>query len=85
MTVLAIYNGQLMPSWPLGITLNSFLALFTSVAELALLVPIMEGVGQLRWQWFAKAPRQLTDFDLFDQASRGGFGSLKLLVSFKGG
>jgi hypothetical protein len=83
--VLAIYDGQLAPNWPLGITLNALLALLTSLAKLALLAPTMEGIGQLRWQWFSQQHRKLTDFDLFDQASRGTFGGLKLLVSLKGG
>lgn len=83
--VLAIYDNNDLPSWPLGITLNVYLAFFTSVAKVNLIVPIMEGLGQLRWNWFASAPRKLTDFELFEQASRSAWGSLRLLVSFKGG
>ncbi len=73
------------PEWPLNITLNAFLAFSTSLAKLAFLIPIVEGFGQLRWLWFAGRARRLSDFDLFDQASRGAYGGLRLLVSFKGG
>jgi len=82
---LKIYDGQLTPQLPLGITLNSYLALFTSLAKLCLLVPIIQGLGQLRWLWFKNRPRPLADFELFEDASRGSFGSLRLLVSMKGG
>lgn len=83
--VLKSYDGQPMPQWPLGITLNAFLAFFTSVAKLAMLIPVVEGLGQLRWLWFARKARKLADFELFEQACRGAYGSIKLLFSLKGG
>ena len=70
---------------PLGITLNGFVALFVSLAKLALLVPIVEGMGQLRWLWFSGRARKLSDFEAYEQAYRGTFGALKLLVTLKGG
>ncbi len=83
---MAIYDNKDLPNWPNGITLNVYLAFFTSVAKVGLIVPIVEGLGQLRWNWFGRgAARKLTDFELFEQASRSAFGSLKLLLSFKGG
>jgi hypothetical protein len=82
--VLRVYNGQLSPEWPLGITLNTFLAFLTSLAKLALVIPVTAGLGQLRWLWFSKS-RRLMEFELFEQASRGVLGSLRLLISLKGG
>ncbi|KAK3386861.1 hypothetical protein B0H63DRAFT_468510 [Podospora didyma] len=82
---LLVYDGQLTPNWPLGITLNSLLALLTSLAKIALLAPVVQGIGQLRWQWFSQRYQRLTDFDLFEEASRSTWGSFKLLVSLKGG
>ncbi|KAF5503032.1 hypothetical protein CGCF413_v005852 [Colletotrichum fructicola] len=37
------------------------------------------GLGQLKWEWFSQ-PRRLADVVLFDDASRGPWGSLMLLV-----
>jgi len=83
--VLAQADGKPPPEWPLGTTLNTFLAFFTSLAKFAFMIPVAEGLGQLKWMWFAAPrPRPLSDFQTFDDASRGAFGSLKLLVRFKG-
>lgn len=83
--VLIIFNGHPIPEWPLSITLNSFLAFFTSVAKLALLYPVSEAFGQLRWLRFTEKDRKLSEFETLEQASRGIFGSLKLLGTLKGG
>lgn len=82
--VLAQYDGNRPPEWPLGITLNTFLAFLATIAKAAVLVPVTRGLGQLRWVWFTK-PRRVDDFELFDGATRGAFGSMKLLVSLRGG
>ncbi|TPX12036.1 uncharacterized protein E0L32_007339 [Thyridium curvatum] len=85
--VVVLYrtDGQHPPEWPLGITLNTFVAFFTSLAKVAFMLPIVEGLGQLKWMWFATTrTKPLIDFQLFDEASRGGYGSLKLLFRCKG-
>ncbi len=83
--VLVRADGAAPPDWPLGITLNTFVAFFTSLARVAFMLPVVEGIGQLKWLWFASPqPRPLADFAAFDEASRGAFGSLKLLMRFKG-
>ncbi|KAH8881915.1 hypothetical protein GQ53DRAFT_666947, partial [Thozetella sp. PMI_491] len=82
--VLREYDDLAAPNWPMAITLNTFLAFFTSLAKLALMVPVTSGLGQLRWLWFSE-PRRLTEFELFEQAYRGIYGSCKLLFSFTGG
>lgn len=72
------------------------------------MIPVVEGLGQLKWTWFlapsastrrpstgqsysdgsssskSERARPLGDFQLFDDATRGAFGSLKLLVQGKG-
>lgn len=83
--VLARSDGNPPPQWPAGITLNTFLAFFTSLSKVGFMLPIIEGLGQLKWMWFMSSkPRPLADFQVFDEASRGAFGSLKLLLRFKG-
>ena len=85
MVVLSWYEGQEIPQWRFGLTLNALLALLTSLAKMALLVPIVEGLGQLQWLWFCNRSRKLADLEVFDQATRSAFGSLRLLFSLKGG
>ncbi|KAK4656893.1 hypothetical protein QC762_0040260 [Podospora pseudocomata] len=74
----------------LGVTLNTILAFLTSLAKVAFLVPIAEGLAQLKWIWFLSPVgrpakhRPLLDFQVFDDAIRGGIGGVRLLVGFKG-
>ena len=69
----------------LGITLNTILAFLTSLTKVAFMTPIVEGLGQLKWMWFlSRERRPLIDFQLFEEATRGGLGGTKLLFSFKG-
>jgi len=68
-----------------GLTLNTVLAFLTSLAKVAFLVPIVEGLGQLKWMWFlSRTPKPLHDMQVFDEATRGGLGGVKLLLGCKG-
>lgn len=80
---LEVYDGQRLPDWPSGITVNTIVALLSTVARTAFTVPVAEGLSQCKWNWFKQKPRPIQDFDLFDQASRGPWGSLNLLVRTK--
>lgn len=83
---LALADGSSPPARPLGlVTLNSFVAFFATVARVALMYPVAQGLSQLKWAWFlAPRARPLTDFQTFDQAARGIFGNVKLLIGYKG-
>ncbi|KAF6827139.1 hypothetical protein CMUS01_09121 [Colletotrichum musicola] len=82
--VLQGSDGQPPPDWPLGLTINTAVAALSTVSRIALAIPITEGLGQAKWAWFKKRPRPLGDFDAFEQASRGIWGSLTLVVRTKG-
>ncbi|KAK0619445.1 hypothetical protein B0T14DRAFT_208645 [Immersiella caudata] len=84
-TVLAQYNDKKAPEWPLAVSLNAFLALLASLMKAALLIPVAEGLGQLRWIWFTRKARRADDFELFDAATRGVSGRFMLLMSLKDG
>ncbi|KAK1723861.1 uncharacterized protein BDZ83DRAFT_579897 [Colletotrichum acutatum] len=83
--VLLKYDSQKQPNWPLDATLNSFLALFTTLAKAAFMVPVCACISQSQWAWFNKnsVTRPLYDFEVIDQASRGAWGSLILLWRFR--
>lgn len=82
---LRTFDGQSIDPnhWPLSpaITLNTLIALLTAVCQLSLLIPITQGLAQLKWNWFARAApsgipvpgreRSLGDFGLFDDAAFG--------------
>lgn len=78
------FDQQTLPDWPLGITLNSFLAFFTTCIKAAFMVPVSVAISQAQWNWFNRAkPQPLYDFHVIDQASRGPWGSLVLLWRFR--
>lgn len=83
MVVLWKFDGQKLPSWPLKITLNSFLSLFTTLAKAALLVPVSAAISHIQWSWFRGSTKPVYDFYLIDQASRGAWGSIALLWRFR--
>jgi len=82
--ILKHYDGQPAQKWPHPITLNSFLAVFTTLAKAGLVFPVTEALGQLKWVWFGEAERPLIDFQTFDEASRGPIGGIRLLGMLKG-
>jgi hypothetical protein len=82
--VLKEYDQKTMPSWPLGITLNTLLAFLTAVSQAGFVNPVFQGLSQMKWNWFVDKDRPLADFEKFDNASRGSWGSFLLVFSMKG-
>ena len=81
--VLALYDGKKQPQFIIpGITLNAYISVFAAIAKAALILPVSEAIGQLKWMWFWKEAK-LWDFHTFDSASRGPWGSLILLTTTK--
>jgi hypothetical protein len=55
------------------------------VVSAALILPISEAIGQLKWTWFqGDTSKEMIDFEIFDKASRGAWGSFLLLFRTKG-
>ncbi|KAL9081929.1 MAG: hypothetical protein Q9159_006891 [Coniocarpon cinnabarinum] len=75
---LGTYNGKPRPQWPYEITINTVVAIFGIILKACMLIPIAEGVSQLKWMWYHQA-RSLRDLEVFDAASRGINGSLRLI------
>ncbi|KAK1955987.1 hypothetical protein LY78DRAFT_544774, partial [Colletotrichum sublineola] len=76
--VLSIYQGKPLPKWPKLISINSLIAIFTAMFKASLILPVAEGLGQLKWNWFSRS-QKLGDLVMFDNASRGPWGSFLLL------
>jgi hypothetical protein len=61
------------------------IALLASLAKAAFVTAIVEGLGQLKWIWFlSPRARPLSDFQTFEEATKGGWGSWKLLFRLRG-
>lgn len=76
--VLAHFDQKGLPDWPLSITLNSFLAFFTTLIRATFMLPVSTAISQTKWTWFLQ-DRPMYDFHILDQASRGLRGSFMLL------
>ncbi|KAK1579926.1 uncharacterized protein LY79DRAFT_562858 [Colletotrichum navitas] len=81
--VLKSYDNEPLPNWPLGLTLNTVVAFIATFCRTSFVLPVVESLSQYKWNWY-KSPRPLRDFGAFDEASRGPWGSLKLLLTTKG-
>ncbi|KAF4972223.1 hypothetical protein FSARC_1175 [Fusarium sarcochroum] len=82
--VLQSYNDDEMPNWNGdssngGITLNAIVALIATVFRAILAFVALELLAQLKWDWLKASFRPMLDIQRFDDASRGAWGSLKLL------
>lgn len=83
--MLACYKSKPIPRWPLGLTLNAYISVLSKVASGALLLPVSEALGQLKWSWFqGETSKKMWDFEIFDSASRGPWGSMLLLIRTRG-
>ena len=83
-----IYHGRdfhdtnLLPS----LSLNSLIALLSTLNRVALMVPVGSAMSQEVWLWFYDAQRrssshaELRDLEISDAASRGAWGSLLFLL-----
>ncbi|KAF2667277.1 hypothetical protein BT63DRAFT_480275 [Microthyrium microscopicum] len=76
--LLSKYNGQPLPEWPQGITLNTVLSLFATALKALLLMAVAEGIGQLKWVDFL-TPQKLSHLGRFDDSSRGIWGCMRIL------
>ncbi|CAN9085811.1 unnamed protein product [Alternaria alternata] len=80
--VLYYLHDQPLSKWPSGLTI---IAVLSKLASAALILPISEAIGQLKWTWFhGKNSRDAFDFEIFDKASRGAWGSFILLYRTRG-
>jgi hypothetical protein len=73
---LAIYNRHTLISWPHAISLNTVLSTLRVALKGFLMIIIASALGQSKWLWFSDKRHALLDFQVFDQASRGPWGSL---------
>ena len=82
MVVLARYDHRPQPTWRY-VSLNSMISWLSTISKGCVLFSISEGIGQLKWVWFARKSRPLIDLGTFDGASRGIWGCAGLVWRLK--
>lgn len=80
--ILRVYDGKQQPSWR-WISLNTLLSWLSTVGKGCIAFSLSAGLSQLKWVWFAQRKRPLSDLRVFDNASRGIYGSAELLWALR--
>ncbi|KAI0011043.1 hypothetical protein F4779DRAFT_626726 [Xylariaceae sp. FL0662B] len=80
---LLLHADRPLPSWPFSITVNALISVLATISTSALLVPVTGTIGQRKWHWLSSGNHRLSDLELYDEASRGPWGSLLLLVQIR--
>lgn len=76
---LFIHQDRPLPKWPSLLSINTLVSIFTNIMQAALILPISQGISQLKWLWFRNT-RPLIDLERFDSASRGPWGCFLLIA-----
>jgi hypothetical protein len=86
--VLWFYHDKPQAEWKQSyFTLNGLIAFLATLVKTGLIVPVSAAIGQRKWLRFmpgkerVRRARRLGDFEVFDEASRGSLGSMKLVFS----
>ncbi|KAK2782024.1 hypothetical protein FQN52_006025 [Onygenales sp. PD_12] len=79
--LLMIYEHRSLSEWPYYVTINAAVSILISIMKAMMIVPLAEGLSQLKWSWFKK-PSNLHDMALLDAASRGPFGAGRAMFRF---
>jgi hypothetical protein len=78
--ILGLHDGQMMPEFWLGITLNTIISALATLGKGTLLITVANCLSQFKWAWFVgPGQKSLLEFQRLDEASRGMWGSIKLL------
>lgn len=79
--VLAANEYKSLAGWTFvfGISLNTLIAILSTLSRTALMVPVASCISQLKWIHLVNTSRPLHDVQVFDDASRSPWGSLELI------
>ncbi|OQE36241.1 hypothetical protein PENCOP_c012G03539 [Penicillium coprophilum] len=76
-------DNKPLSAWRASVSLNATISILTTACTTALMHGVSTFIGQSKWLHFKSRPRKLADFEKFDGASRGIWGSILLLTTVK--
>lgn len=82
--LLRAYEQKALPSFPHDLTLNTIISILSAASKSSMIYAVTASIGQLKWNWYYARKEQLQHIQLFDDASRGPWGSMMMLFSHKG-
>lgn len=78
--LLLQYDGKSLSSWKGStLSLNTVVSILAGVSKASLAFVVSACLGQFKWNWIRQIEAPLIDFDRLDGASRGIWGSFRLL------
>lgn len=77
--MLSQVDGRPQDDWKWLVQPTTCVAIFSTLARVALLLPLAECISQMKWLYLQEGCRSLIDIDQFDGASRGPFGAIRYL------
>ncbi|KAI1128314.1 hypothetical protein F5Y10DRAFT_177003 [Nemania abortiva] len=81
--VLKLFEDKEQPKWPHEITLNSVIAILSTILRALLAYVVAEVISYKKWGWF-DTTHPLQHLEKFDAASRGVWGAIQLLfITYK--
>lgn len=81
--LLKAFDGKSQPDWPYGIMLNSAISILTTMMKGFLLVPAAACISQSIWISYTMKSQRLDILAVYDAASRGPLGAVRLLWVFR--
>jgi hypothetical protein len=74
---LALIDGSKMDDWHFAWRIKppTIISILVTLCRINLAFFIAEGLGQLKWVFFEQREYQLSDFECFDEATRGPWGA----------
>jgi predicted Ser/Thr protein kinase len=81
--VLAIFDGRPIFEWK-SVTLNAIISVLSVAMKAGLTFAVAELIGQWKWILSSLGERLLIDFERIDMATRGPWGSLRVLSRMRG-
>ena len=81
--MLGVLDNEPLPPMPKGLTMNAIISILSTIAKSSLLLAVSSCISQLKWKWY-RTSRGLSDIQLFEDASRGPFGALQMLLRHRG-
>lgn len=83
LALLVYINNMRLSHWKLPVSPAAVVSVLAAIVRAPLGFAISSCLAQAKWNWFKKRPDSLVTFDRLDDASRGPWGSLWLVLWVK--
>lgn len=77
--LLTLYDTKPLVSWTWTVSFNAVISTLSATSRATLAFAISACISQGKWNWYRTRNEQVVAFDRFEEASRGPWGSLRLL------